>query len=123
MPTAVASAGQDHLTRGQRLTSGQQLVRITNAGARTWLVMQADGNLVLYTTGVPVGPRHTCWASNTVHNGSYASYQSDGNFVVYNSANRPTWASGTQHDGGSTVNINSVGQLWAGLKAISSFCD
>ena len=124
VPSAAASAGQDHLTKGQSLYPGQQLRRTTYGGALTWLVMQSDGNLVLYTTGTPGTGRHVCWATNTYPNpGSHAVYQSDGNFVVYNSAGGPTWASGTQHDGGTTVNLTAHGQLWAGYKALSSFCD
>jgi hypothetical protein len=123
-PGAAAAAGQDHLTKGQSLSTGQQLQRTTYGGALTWLVMQSDGNLVLYTTGAPGTGRHVCWATNTYRNpGSHAVYQSDGNFVVYNRAGRATWASGTQHDGGTTVNLSPHGQLWAGYKALSSFCD
>ncbi len=123
-PGAAASAGQDHLTRGQSISVGQQLQRTTYGGALTWLVMQSDGNLVLYTTGTPGTGRHVCWATNTYPNpGSHAVYQSDGNFVVYNSRGRATWASGTQHSGGTTVNISPHGQLWVGYKALSSFCD
>lgn len=123
-PGAAAAAGQDHLTKGQSLSVGQQLQRTTYGGALTWLVMQSDGNLVLYTAGAAGTGRHVCWATNTYPNpGSHAVYQSDGNFVVYNNRGRATWASGTQHAGGSTVNISPHGQLWAGYKALSSFCD
>jgi hypothetical protein len=57
-----------------------------------YLVMQADGNLVVYRDGV--GP---IWASNTQFNGKRAVFQPDGNLVVYNSDDdsAPTWASGT----------------------------
>src|SRR5215207_6554418 len=83
---AEAAAGQSYLTRGQSLSSGQSISTYTQAGARTWLIMQSDGNLVLYTTGTPgTGPRRACWASNTTDYGlnSYAVYQQDQNFVVY----------------------------------------
>lgn len=123
-PSAAAAAGEDHLTRGQSLMPGQELRRTTYGRALTWLVMQRDGNLVLYTTGAPGTGRHTCWATHTDRNpGSRAVYQADGNLVVYNSSGAATWASGTQNKGGTTVNISPHGQLWAGYKALSSFCD
>ncbi|MER5640307.1 glycoside hydrolase domain-containing protein [Kitasatospora sp. NPDC002227] len=65
--------------------------------ATTWLVMQHDGNLVLYRKrdGAPL------WASGTYGNpGAYAVMQPDGNLVVYRkggnaSAGGALWASGT----------------------------
>jgi hypothetical protein len=57
----------------------------------TKLIMQADGNLVLYTGG-----GQPIWASNTGGKGqSFARMQDDGNFVVYIQG-APTWASNTQ---------------------------
>ncbi|MCW2622179.1 MAG: hypothetical protein JWL64_1781 [Frankiales bacterium] len=58
------------------------------AGAR--LLMQGDGNLVVYSSGwVPV------WSSHTYGNpGAYLLLQDDGNVVVYSATNRPLWASG-----------------------------
>lgn len=54
------------------------------------LVMQTDGNLVLYTNG------KASWASNTHGNpGAKALLQDDGNFVVYSSAGKALWASHT----------------------------
>ena len=121
-PTAQAAAGTDRLYRGESLQPGQRLVNTVQNGSRVELVMQTDGNLVLYNTGTPAHGRRACWASNTQNNGYRAVYQSDGNFVVYNRAGGPTWASNTRDDGGRTVNINNYGQLWAGWKQLSSFC-
>jgi hypothetical protein len=55
------------------------------------LVMQGDGNLVLYAPGgVPL------WASGTHgHEGAFAAVQEDCNFVVYTAASVPVWASGS----------------------------
>ena len=63
----------------------------SNNGA-FYVVMQADGNLVVYREGG--GP---IWASNTQFKGKRAIFQPDGNLVVYNSQNdsAPTWASNT----------------------------
>ena len=121
-PTAQAAAGTDHLYRGETLYPGQRLVRYTANRTQVELVMQTDGNLVLYNDGGAGHGKRVCWASNTQFNGYYAMYQADGNFVVYDAHARPTWASHTQNDGGTTVNINAYGQFWAGLKRISSFC-
>jgi len=54
------------------------------------LIMQEDGNLVLYTAN-----GQAVWASNTAGTGdSFARMQNDGNFVVYTQG-KPTWATGT----------------------------
>lgn len=53
------------------------------------LIMQTDGNLVLY------GPSGALWASSTGGTGNWAVMQGDGNLVVYNSASKPLWATGT----------------------------
>lgn len=59
------------------------------AGSR--LVMQEDGNLVVYTPqGVPI------FATGTNGNpGAYLALQSDGNLVVYSGAGQALWASNT----------------------------
>ena len=60
---------------------------MTSNPAGAQLVMQLDGNLVLYEGGQAV------WASNTGGNpGAYFAVQGDGNIVVYSSDNRPLWA-------------------------------
>lgn len=54
------------------------------------LILQEDGNLVLYG---PDGPR---WASGTWgKHPRYCTMQGDGNFVIYDVNNRPIWASNT----------------------------
>lgn len=88
---------------------------------RVRLVMQSDGNLVLYALAKPGITGRTCWASNTVGRGTRAVYQGDGNFVVYN-GNTPTWASNTVGDGGSTVDINWTGKLYVGFRQITGEC-
>jgi hypothetical protein len=84
------------LHQGDVLWNGQSLV---NNGYELW--MQPDCNLVLYdwkdSDGCDTYPHYrVLWASNTDGQGSgcYATMQSDGNFVVYNSS-RAVWASGT----------------------------
>ncbi|MFC4066894.1 hypothetical protein [Actinoplanes subglobosus] len=54
------------------------------------LVMQDDGNLVLYDTGGAYNPSAARWSSGTYGNAhAYARFQSDGNFVLYDNYNRP----------------------------------
>ncbi len=91
------------------LTTGK-LLPIGSLG----LIMQDDGNLVLYPLekGKPVLPAF--WASNTVGlcKGCLASYQDDGNLVVYNMnyvnpktkkiAPKPIFASNTMGSAGVT---------------------
>ena len=64
-----------------------------HTGTHGWqsesLVMQGDGNLVLYAPGgTPL------WASGTHgHGGGFAAVQEDCNFVVYSAESAPLWAS------------------------------
>ncbi len=77
------------LVQVQELTSGQKMV---SCDARFSLVMQTDGNLVLYEAGVTAA----LWASNTAGSaGALAVMQDDGNFVVYTAAGTPVWSSNT----------------------------
>ncbi|MER5764685.1 FG-GAP-like repeat-containing protein [Streptomyces sp. NPDC002082] len=62
------------ITSGATLASGQEF-----PSGNSKLVMQADGNLVLYTKD-----KKPIWATGTNRNpGAVARMQSDGNFVVY----------------------------------------
>lgn len=85
------------LTAKQRVSSlyrGTQL----NVGDRRWspngkffLLMQNDGNLVIYKKDVGA-----IWSSNTMGSGANrAAMQDDGNFVLYAPNYVPKWASGT----------------------------
>ena len=109
----------DRLTSGQRLTANQSL---TSNDGRFTLVMQGDGNLVLYgpggryrwdtgTWGRPVqqvamrsdgnlvlsSPSlGIVWDSKTVGNpGASLVLQDDGNLVIYRSNGTAAWASNT----------------------------
>ncbi|HVX20599.1 MAG TPA: hypothetical protein VHB02_04565 [Acidimicrobiales bacterium] len=118
-------AGSPHgLAPGQVLASGACLV---SASVDYELIMQSDGNLVLYFES----QADPLWASGTDgHSGAYAVMQSDGNLVVYpagdtapapGQATAAVWASGTdgtpnavlavQTDGNAVVyGNNAVGQ-------------
>jgi hypothetical protein len=113
----------NRLLQNQQLDAGQQLVA---ANSRVNLVLQGDGNLVLYrtmfrlplfssnTNDRPVnravmqddgnlvlyGPNGTpYWDTKTGgHPGAEMVLQDDGNLVVYDVAGQPLWASGTVQD-------------------------
>jgi hypothetical protein len=71
----------------------------TALSAGSYLTMQTDGNLVLYTTDGTVQ-----WASNTSGNsGATATLQDDGNFVVSSSSGTALWASNTDNTPGSVL--------------------
>jgi hypothetical protein len=62
------------------------------------LLMQADGNLVLYSNNHPV------WATFTQgHPGSFLVMQPDGNFVLYGPDLHPLWATWTNGNPGSRL--------------------
>ncbi|HEX9001315.1 MAG TPA: hypothetical protein VGB07_15525 [Blastocatellia bacterium] len=86
----VGAASQDkgnRLSVGEQLGVGQSLK--SNNGAYT-LVLQTDGNLVLYKTG----GSHT-WAAFPKPGGTKLILQGDGNLVLYASDNRVMWSSGS----------------------------
>lgn len=113
----------DRLAAGQRLAVGGTL---TPHNGKVRLVLQDDGNLVLYrndtgaalwsshTHGKPVdhaimqadgnfvcydGSGKAYWASGTHgHPGAYVILQDDANLVVYSASGSPLWASNTVHD-------------------------
>lgn len=86
----------DTLATGQQLTVDQQL---ESASGDYRVVMQGDGNLVLYEfANAPV------WATNTAgipapHTPTHAVMQTDGNFVLYSDDGVPAWATGSNGGG------------------------
>lgn len=117
--SASANPGESFLYRGQSLNAGQYIQRASYNGGTIRLVMQNDGNLVeyLYLQGGTI----VCWASDTYGSGSnnHATYQQDGNFVVYTSGGYPVWSSHTAGKGGSTVDMTSSGDLFVGYTKIT----
>ena len=111
----VAATMADRLNPNDRLNHGDS---ITSANGQYRLVMQGDGNFVLYRTS----DGRALWAANTMGSGKFAIMQSDGNLVVYNLANQALWASGThgrpgcflvmQNDGNAVVYQPNVA-VWA----------
>ncbi len=98
--------------RGSTLTPGQQIganqYTLSDDG-RFVLMMQDDGNLVIYGPG-----RRAYWASNTAGNsGAFLAVQGDGNIVIYTSAYRPIWASHTYGKGTQRLVMQGDGNLVA----------
>ncbi|MET8623631.1 hypothetical protein ABZW30_07725 [Kitasatospora sp. NPDC004669] len=94
------------LNQGDRIIEGD-----------TQLIMQGDGNLVLYRVP-PFGSANAVWvAPGTLGCGTKAIMQGDGNFVVYGAYNRVCWASNSF----KTNSFQSAGVLVAdkgGLKIV-----
>ena len=77
-----------------RSTEASRALWATGTNGRTTesLVMQGDGNLVLYAPG-----GHPIWASGTDrHQGAFLAIQDDGNTVVYTSQGRALWDTKTR---------------------------
>ncbi|MFJ9243605.1 protein kinase [Streptomyces sp. NPDC101776] len=73
---------------------------------RSKLIMQPDGNLVLYDAS---GTAH--WASQTQGEGNTAVLQADGNLVVYSAQHQSLWASNTQGADGATLKVLETGNM------------
>src|SRR5215204_3906865 len=102
-PSGITGPAMDKLISGQRLAINQTLQ--SNNG-RYQVVMQGDGNLVLYE-GIPHAPR-AVWSTGTWslpigYRPTYAEMQGDGNFVLYNNARVPAWSSSTWGNPGSRI--------------------
>ncbi|OKI99998.1 hypothetical protein AMK19_30015 [Kitasatospora sp. CB01950] len=118
-PAANASTEPDavaQLNSGERLTAGQ-----TMKSGDSVLVMQGDGNLVMYlesSTGVRV--KTALWSTGTYGNpGAYAYMQPDGNLVVYKQGGTAQsdalWSTGTWNSpGGYLVLYRGAMTLWPG---------
>jgi len=97
-----SSSGRKHSVPS-RLHSGGILrngALLKSPNGKYRLVMQGDGNLVLYWENYAI------WASNTRHHpGDFATMQGDGNFVIYQ-GRRPIWASGSARGGDAAYSLN-----------------
>ena len=114
-----SSGGINSLLNPGETLSGVQSQSIRSPDGHFILVMQGDGNLVLY------GPSGALWSSTTNGSpGAYAGMQgTDGNLVVYNAQNQPLWSSGTaghpdsrlavQNDGNAVIYSPGGIALWA----------
>jgi len=91
------------LLPNQTLEANQSLL---SSDERYQLVMQADGNLVLYS------PSKATWSSGTNgKGGTRAVMQADGNLVIYRSDWTAIWSSNTQANGASKLIVQLDGNL------------
>jgi hypothetical protein len=103
LSASSTSSSCGELTANQELTSNQSLA---SCNGDYTLIMQSDGNLVLYQGSTAL------WASGTVGSGAdEAILQDDGNFVVYTSAGSPVWASNTAGDTGDYLDVQNDGNV------------
>ena len=83
------------LAQGELLETHQALQTWDQWGGHTKLVMQWDGNLVMYHNNQYIWASHTSW-SGANRNGYQCRMQPDGNLVIYNKDNwQAIWASQT----------------------------
>jgi hypothetical protein len=79
---------------------------IRSFDGRFLLILQSDGNLVLYS------PRRAIWSSGTVgRNPGMVILQGDGNFVTYDSQGRAYWATWTQGNPGTSLVVQDDGNV------------
>ncbi len=95
-PRRSSLDGNDQLRQGERLTS---------PGSAYALVMQGDGNAVVY------GPAGAVWSTGTTIPGSRLAMQSDGNLVVYSPASAPVWHTHTGGNPGARAVLQDDGNL------------
>jgi hypothetical protein len=95
---------------GYLLGGGQQMdlnQYLQSPDGRITLLLQTDGNLVLYGPGY-----HVLWQSGTAGQGvSRLSMQTDGNLVLYRANNTWVWQSGTGNSGADRVVVQNDGNL------------
>ncbi len=70
-------------------------------GSNARLVMQGDGNLVVYD-----GANRPLWATYKFGSNAHLALQTDGNLVVYDGAGRVLWASMVYYREGQIQNLN-----------------
>lgn len=119
-PTGPAASGPV-VNPGESITVSQPII---SANGRFTLILQGDGNLVLYRTYPKKYPPSALWASGTA-NKAVASciLQTDGNLVIYDMDAKPLWNSGTsghgnsrlvvQDDGNAVIYPPGGGAIWA----------
>ncbi|MFT5694607.1 MAG: hypothetical protein ACI9QQ_000582 [Myxococcota bacterium] len=93
---------------GQFLLSAGQFVYTENRR----LEMRADCNVALHSyDNAAMGA--LLWHTDTANAGTgcYVDFQADGNFVVYNGAGQPLWASGTSGTSGGELRLQEDGNL------------
>jgi hypothetical protein len=108
-PAAKATVGvgaggiPDMLTAGSTLQPGAFLL---SPDHQFELVMQTDGNLVLYNAA-----KEALWSSQTSGEGNYLVMQGEGNLVVYNASKVAQWNASTWGFPGAYLQLQDDGNL------------
>lgn len=115
----------DRLLPGETLYAGQSL---TSQNGRFTLVMQTDGNLVLYPNGGQALWHTQTYNIASLQNGNgRAAFQPDGNFVIYDPQNVPRWNSKSfgsvgllvmQNDGNLVIYDSNGAPIWSTQTAV-----
>lgn len=106
--------GSDRLYSGQTMSAGQYIL---SGNVQHVLMLQTDGNLVLYHN------KSAVWNSHTAGSGAtQLMMQMDGNLVLYTAAGTAVWNSHTagtghayaamQSDGNFVIYADSIGATW-----------
>ncbi len=102
-PSPAPAPGCGKLLSGQSLSVNQS---VASCDGRFRLVMQGDGNLVLYQGGTPL------WHTFTNgRGGALAAMQPDGNFVLYTAGGTALWHSYTYNRPGAFLSVQNDGNL------------
>lgn len=97
----------NRMNPGDSLETGE---KINSDDGRFYLIMQSDGNLVLYQR--QNGTHHPLWATGTDgHQVDQVSMQTDGNLVVYNPGGQALWNSRTPGNPDSILILQDDGNL------------
>ena len=108
----VWKSGRNHVWT---LNSGEELLvgdKLTSPNGKVQLLMQADGNLVLYYTDTD-DSADALWATGTAGKSSQkVIMQADGNLVVYDSAGTYFWSSDTVGKNGAKLFCQDDGILF-----------
>ncbi len=93
-----------YLIAGQRINPNQCIV---SPHGQYMLYMAPYGNLYIYDIAHGVGT----WGTNTNSAGAYATLQTDGNFVVYDTNNVALWSSGTSGTFSERLDMEDDGRI------------
>lgn len=96
--------GSHVLSVGKKLMAGQKMY---SQNGNYYLILQSDGNLVLYRKDGKV-----MWNSKkSAKSPGYVTMQSDGNLVSYDKFDTPIWSSGTNGWNGAYAILQNDGNL------------
>jgi hypothetical protein len=115
--TFIIDNGTTIVPKGTTFSSN--LTWVSSQNEEYILILQTDGNLVLYRligNPPPLAPGVTIsvealWATGTSAPGDTFVVQEDGNLVVYNSAGAPIWASNTSGISSDGLFVQDDGNL------------